>query len=92
MHEIATTFLDLGIPFRTVVEQMKENTPISPYRYRPRGLDARSMGFKPSESDYLAYVQSRDEVFRSPRACVLRLRGGIVGRLALEVVPNVADP
>ncbi len=90
MREIATSFLDLGIPFHTVVERMIENAPIPPYRYRPRGLDARPMGFQPSESDYLAYVQSRDDVFRSPRARVLRLRGGIIGRLALEAVPNVA--
>jgi hypothetical protein len=90
MREIATSFLDLGIPFHTVVERMKEEAPIPPYRYHPRGLDVRPMGFQPSESDYLAYVQSRDDVFRSPRARVLRLRGGIIGRLALEAVPNVA--
>jgi hypothetical protein len=90
MHEIATAFLDLGIPFHTVVERMQVDAPLPPYRYRPRGLDSRPMGFKPSNLDYLAYVQSREEVFRSPRARVLRLRGGIIGRLALEVVPNVA--
>jgi len=90
MHEISTSFLDFGIPFHTVVERMKEDAPILPYRYRPRGLDARPMGFRPSEADYLAYVQSRDDLFRSPRARVLRLRGGIIGRLALEAVPNVA--
>jgi hypothetical protein len=89
MHAIATAFLDLGIPFHTVVERMKEDAPVPPYRYRPRGLDARLKGFKPSESDYLAYIQSRDEVFKSPRARILRLRGGIIGRLALEAVPNV---
>jgi hypothetical protein len=90
MHEIATTFFDLGIPFHTVVERMKQDTHILPYRYRPRGLDARPMGFTPSELDYRAYVQPREEVFRSPRAPVLRLRGGIIGKLALEAVPNVA--
>jgi hypothetical protein len=89
MNEIATSFLDLGIPFHTVVERMKEDAPILPYRYRPRGLDARPMGFQPNQADYLAYVQSRDDIFRSPRARVLRLRGGIIGRLALEAVPNV---
>ncbi len=88
MHEIATAFLDLGIPFHTVVERM-EDAPLPPFRYRPRGLDSRPMGFKPSNSDYLAYLQSREDVFRSPRARVLRLRGVIIGRLALEVVPNI---
>ena len=90
MRDIATSFLDLGIPFNTVVERKKEDAPIPPYRYRPRGLDARPKGFQPSESDYRAYIQSRDNVLRSPRARVLRLRGGIIGRLALEAVPNIA--
>ena len=89
MREIAMAFLDVGIPFHTVEERMKEDSPVPPYRYRLRGLDARPNGFKPTESDYLAYVEARNEVFNSPRARVLRLRGGIVGRLALEAVPDV---
>jgi hypothetical protein len=89
MHEIATGFLDFGIPFNTVEERMREDSPVPLYRYRPRGLDVRPKGFQPIESDYLAYVETRDEIFKSPRARVLRLRGGIIGRLALEAVPNV---
>jgi hypothetical protein len=40
-------------------------------------------------ADYDEYVRARDEVFKSPRARVLRLRSRIIGRLALEGVPDV---
>jgi hypothetical protein len=89
MREIAGAFLDLGIPFHTVEERMKEDIPLPPHRYRPLGLNVRPRGFIPGVADYDAYVRARDEVFKSARARALRLRGGIIGRLALECVPDV---
>jgi hypothetical protein len=90
MHSIARGFLDLGIPFHTVEERMRGNLPLPPHRFRPQGLHVRPQGFTPSKADYEAYVRAREEIFKSPRARVLRLLGGIIGRLALESVPDIA--
>jgi hypothetical protein len=85
MHEIATAFLDRSVPYGRGTNGRGCTISALP----PSSTRVRPMGFKPSNSDYLAYLQSREDVFRSPRARVLRLRGVIIGRLALEVVPNI---
>ena len=89
MREIATSFLSLGIPFHTVEERMREDTPAAPDRQPSRCLNVRPQNFEPTEEDHEAYLRNRDEVFKSPQARVLRLNGGIVGRLAQEDVPDV---
>jgi hypothetical protein len=89
MRSIAQGLLDLGIPFRTVEERMERDLPSPPPRFWPRGSHVRLEGFTPGKADYEAYIQARDDIFKSPRARVLRLLGGIIGRLALESVPDV---
>ncbi|KAJ7288024.1 hypothetical protein C8J57DRAFT_1047354 [Mycena rebaudengoi] len=52
------------------------------------GLGFRPAGFKPSKVDYAEYEQLRDQFLRSPRGRAARLAGGILGRLARDVVSD----
>ncbi|TFK59272.1 hypothetical protein BDN72DRAFT_739393, partial [Pluteus cervinus] len=51
-------------------------------------LGVRPEDWKPRREDYQAYIQVRDNLLRSTVGRVARLRGGIVGRIAAEVVPD----
>lgn len=44
--------------------------------------------FKPGSEDFAAYESARDDILRSRSGRVIRLLGGIVGRLAAEIVPD----
>ena len=41
------------------------------------------------QADFDAYLEERDRILQSPSGRALRLRGGIVGRIAAEVVPEL---
>ncbi|RDB15043.1 hypothetical protein Hypma_005468 [Hypsizygus marmoreus] len=91
MFEIARGLLTLGIPFRTVVDIKKQKDTPSSWRYKPsQGLGRRPKQFKPAEEDFLAYESTRDKLLRSACGRAIRLKGGIVGRIASEIVPDVA--
>lgn len=86
MVEIAREFLARGIPFRTVVA--RDEPPLEPPTSKTKGLGYRPKGYEFTDLDYSMYKRARAKVFSSPRGRVLRMLGGVVGRLASEVVPD----
>ena len=88
MSEICRGLLDLGIPFRTVAEA--SHPPQSERDPQSRGLGFRPRNFQPTKEDYAFYEQARDQVLSSSSGRAFRLRGGIAGRIASEVVPDLA--
>ena len=89
MFEIGAGLLQLGIPFRTVVEREREHQPVKKaLRSKTKGLGSRPHGFLPTQEDLIAYESARDDILRSGYGRSIRLLGGIVGRLAAEVVPD----
>ncbi|KAJ8515960.1 hypothetical protein ONZ45_g6696 [Pleurotus djamor] len=53
---------------------------------RPCGLGYRPPDYEPNKWDYYSYVHLRDSFLQSPRGCAALLHGGLVGRMAREVV------
>ena len=89
MLQIGSGLLERGIPFRTVVEREREHQPVKKaLRSKTKGLGSRPHGFTPTREDLIAYMSARDDILRSGYGRSIRLLGGIVGRLAVEVVPN----
>ncbi|KAF8956188.1 hypothetical protein BDZ97DRAFT_1925751 [Flammula alnicola] len=91
MHEIGSGLLELGIPFRTVIEKKRTDTDEfveRKWRYKTKGLGGRPKDFQPTEEDFLAYEHARDDVLRSACGRAIRLRGGIAGRIASELVSD----
>ena len=87
MHEIGRGLLELGIPFRTVVERDHQSVG-ELLRSKTKGLGSRPKRFQPTQEDFSAYETARDDILRSSYGRSIRLLGGIVGRLAAEVVPD----
>jgi len=56
---------------------------------KSHALGIRHPGFVPAQADFDAYLEERDRILQSPSGRALRLRGGIVGRIAADVVPEV---
>ncbi|KAF9457324.1 hypothetical protein BDZ94DRAFT_1148815, partial [Collybia nuda] len=52
-------------------------------------LGIRPKGYKMIHWDYDAYLKSRNAILASGTGRAIRLRGGLVGRIAAEVVPDV---
>jgi len=89
MFEIGRGLLELGIPFRTVVQREREHQPVKKaLKSKIKGLGSRPHGFSPTQEDLIAYESARDDILRSGYGRSIRLLGGIVGRLAAEVVPD----
>jgi hypothetical protein len=89
MFEIGRGLLELGIPFRTVVEWKRDRQPVKKaLRSKTKGLGSRPHGFSPTREDLIAYQSARDDILRSGYGRSIRLLGGIMGRLAAEVVPD----
>lgn len=90
MSEICRGLLELGTPFRTVVRRpTSSRKKMADWRYRSSGVGRRLAGFKPTQDDYRDYVDRRNLLLQSPRGRAVRLRGGIIGRIAMEVVPDI---
>jgi hypothetical protein len=87
MLQIARGLLELGIPFRTVVE---DRTPPPEYDWneKSRGLGIRPVDYKVTIADLNAYKQRRHGILTSPAGRAIRLRGGLVGRIASDTVPE----
>ncbi|KAJ8456654.1 hypothetical protein ONZ45_g18634 [Pleurotus djamor] len=51
-----------------------------------RGLGYRSANYQPNKWDYFSYVNLRDSFLHSPRGFAALLHGGVIGRMAREVV------
>ncbi|KAJ7475550.1 hypothetical protein B0H11DRAFT_1727461 [Mycena galericulata] len=87
-QEIIFHLLQLGVEFRVCIRDRVYGQP------RPQLVDAhgqlgyRRKGYKPTVIDHGVYVTLRDRFFASPRGRAARLAGGIIRRLAFEVVDN----
>jgi hypothetical protein len=84
MHQL----LDRGIPFNTCIPDRPPPTRILPLRpvSRYNGLGYRPPKYTPDKVDYAAYESIRDQFLTSARGRAAMLMGGIVARLAREVV------
>jgi hypothetical protein len=87
MAEIAQGLLERGVPFHTVVEQNRKPRE-TVFMSQTYGLGPRPPKFKPGWADFAAYENARDDVLRSRSGRAIRLLGGIVGRLAADLVPD----
>jgi len=89
MEKIARSFLELGIPFYTVLERKQGEGPCQGcLQYKFMNLGFREKDFKPRQEDYFVYQQKRDDLLCSPLGRAFRMMGGIVGRIAAEVVSD----
>ena len=77
-----------GIPFYTGVPDPSPK--VVEKGYESKGLGLRPMGYYPRSHDYNAYVSARTDVFRSHLGRAALLKGGLVARLARDVV-EVSD-
>ncbi|KAJ3875415.1 hypothetical protein F5051DRAFT_333890 [Lentinula edodes] len=84
--DIIKCLIEEGLPFNTLIAgyppQMYKVIP----RRRPAVLGFRPAGFLPTLQDYHAYEVVRNEFLRSARGRAALLGGGIVARLAREIV------
>ena len=87
MLEIGRGLLEYGVPFHTVVERERQDVQ-KVVRSRTTGLGMRPENFKPTPADFAAYESARDDILRSRTGRAIRLLGGIVGRMAAEIVPD----
>jgi len=87
IRTVARGLLALGIPFHTAQLLHFDNVPppIS-NRYYSRGLGFRPPDFVPTLHDYESWIRLRERILRSSFGRALRLRGGIVGRIARDFV------
>jgi hypothetical protein len=87
MESVVNFLVHSGIPFNTVIAS---NTYPPPPRLRlspPVGLGMRLRNFSPNPEEYRLYEKARDDFLGSSFGRVALLKGGIVWRLAKEVVP-----
>ncbi|KAG6819855.1 hypothetical protein H0H93_007999 [Arthromyces matolae] len=77
--------LDRGISFKTCIIGPSHPPPF-PDPYRHSGLGYRPPQYHPDMVDYGVYLSRRNELLRGPRGRAALLMGGIISRLAREVV------
>ncbi|KAJ3901575.1 hypothetical protein F5879DRAFT_807055 [Lentinula edodes] len=84
--DIIKCLIKEGLPFNTLVASYPPRICKVILRRRPVVLGFRPAGFLPNSQDYHAYEVVRDEFLRSARGRAALLGGGIVARLAREIV------
>ncbi|KAJ3897837.1 hypothetical protein F5879DRAFT_1072835 [Lentinula edodes] len=85
-ENIITRLIEHGMPFNTLMASYPPHKYRAiPYR-RPAMLGLHPALFKPTLQDYCAYEILRDDFLRSARGRAALLAGGIISRLAREVV------
>ncbi|KAG6836524.1 hypothetical protein H0H93_007133 [Arthromyces matolae] len=77
--------LDKGISFRTCIIGPPRPPPF-PTQFRHSGLGYRPPNYQPDMLEYTTYLSHRNELLRGPRGRAALLSGGIISRLAREVV------
>jgi hypothetical protein len=87
MLEIARGLLELGVSFSTVVEQSTAPPPKT--RRESKGLGKRPAKYWVTMADLNAYKQRRNKILLLSAGRAIRLRGGLFGRIAAELVPDV---
>jgi hypothetical protein len=84
--DVANELYTRGYPFST---RLVGPQPLTTPRPAINILGYRPKGYNPLPCDYAAYEALRDSFLATPRARAALLKGGIVWRLAKEVVPEV---
>ncbi|KAF8832042.1 hypothetical protein HHX47_DHR1001031 [Lentinula edodes] len=84
--DIIRCLIEEGLPFNTLMASYPPRLCKVIPRHRPAVLGFRPAGFRPNLQDYRAYEVVRDEFLRSARGRAALLGGGIVARLARDVV------
>jgi len=84
--DVANELYTRGYPFST---RLVGPQPVTTTRPAINSLGYRPKGYTPLPCDYAAYEALRDSFLATPRARAALLKGGIVWRLAKEVVPEV---
>jgi len=85
ISDVALSLVEKGIPFTTRLQllQLPQSLPDIP---PPMNLGWRFTDYLPNCLDYRAYQERRKALLLEPRGRVALLTGGIVWRLALEVL------
>jgi hypothetical protein len=82
---IALQLLHRGIAFNTFIHA-NAGHPARPFIPRYSGLGYRSINYQPTIHDYQSYECKRNDFLRSPRGHAALLAGGLISRLARDVV------
>ncbi|KAF9071896.1 hypothetical protein BDP27DRAFT_1497764 [Rhodocollybia butyracea] len=84
--DIMKCLLKEGVPFRTLKPYTRPQQYIAPPTRRVGALGIRPAGFSPRMEEYRAYEHRRNEFLRSARGRAALLSGGLVARLARDIV------
>ncbi|KAE9398903.1 hypothetical protein BT96DRAFT_714644 [Gymnopus androsaceus JB14] len=93
IRDMIEGLIKAGIAFNTLVPHKSgPSSGMSKLRagQGPAFLGYRSVDFKPGLAEYRAYEHRRDQLLRSPRGRAAILAGGVIARLARDVV-NIGD-
>ncbi len=83
--DVAVELLRRGIPFHTVDNVSSVSRPILSYNLTP-GL--YPYGYQTTTLDYKLYALERERLLRGPRGRAALLKGGIVWRIAMDVLQD----
>ncbi|KAF8890625.1 hypothetical protein BD779DRAFT_238843 [Infundibulicybe gibba] len=83
IRKTARFLLSCGIPFNTARYRSLQKAPTA---HVVPGLGYRRAGYTPGAHDYVAYVECRDKLLKGSAGQAALKMGGIVWRLAIEVV------
>jgi len=89
MSEIGRGLLEMGIGFRTVVERQRSAYSPAQYKSKVESLGSKPHGFGLKREDFTHYEETSRKVLHSASGRAIRLLGGIAGRIASEVVPDL---
>jgi hypothetical protein len=88
LQEIIFNLVQLGVEFRICIRDRPSIVPRPPLADGYTGLGCRRVGHKPTHLDFNIYRDLCWEFFLSPRGRAALFAGGIIGRLAREIVPE----
>lgn len=84
--DVMKRLLNEGIAFKTLVPYTRPQHHMTPPTRRVSVLGIRPVGFSPRIEEYRAYEHRRNEFLRSARGRAALLKGGLVARLARDIV------
>ena len=87
MKDVARGLLARGVAFWTALSIPRSVRP-KPIRRREHGLGFRPENYRPTTGDLQAYLEEMADILISAAGRAIRLRGGLVGRLAREYVDD----
>jgi hypothetical protein len=89
MVEVALGLLEAGVEFSTVLRIQRDERPGRlPINLQLSGLGFRPEGYVPTAADLRAYLDRLKDFLHSPMGRAMRMRGGLVGRIAQEFVDD----